>query len=185
MPCKRWPESDILASPILRPGPWMSGDRTATQRHRRRRPVGDGQRRLHGTGALPAEITKLGQELSMSARLVTTSVELRTLAEGCDDPASCRRAPSPSSTSRPRAAEHDRLAVLDRRPGTPARSGDPSPMAIRDELLADLDTIDALLCQRQCACWLTTGLPPARSGGRLRFHLCGLDMRQIPMSTRR
>ena len=161
MPCRHAGRNpDILAEPILRPGSWIGGDRgRQSQRHRRRRPVGDGQRRLHGTGALPAEITKLGQELSMSARLVTTSVELRTLAEGCDGPA---RADEPYR--RAQQVVHGRLSdrsrVLDRRPEHLLDLG-LEPYGDPDELLADLDTIDASRAPTAVRCWPTTGCLPA------------------------
>jgi len=175
----RWPGSDILAAPILRPGSWIGGDRDGNPN------VTADVVRLATAGAAYtalahylAEITKLGQELSMSARLVATSAELRALAEGCQEPA---RADEPYR----RAAQviHGRLSatalmILDRRPEHLLDLGS-EPYSAPDQLLADLDTVDASLRANGSALLADDRLARLREAVDVfGFHLCGLDMRQ-------
>ena len=125
-----------------------------------------------------AELTKLEQELSMSARLVKTTGELVALADACDEPA---RADEPYR--RALRVVHARLTA------TAAQILDRSPEHVLDLGMPPYATPDE--------CWPTsTSSTPhcARNGSalladdrlaRLRdavdvfgFHLSGLDMRQ-------
>ena len=84
----RWPDTDLLAAPILRPGSWIGGDRDGNPNV-----TADVVRRATGSAAFTAlahylaELTELEQELSMSARLITVTPELTELAEGCAEQA--------------------------------------------------------------------------------------------------
>lgn len=175
----RWPGSDILAAPILRPGSWIGGDRDGNPNV-----TADVVRLATANAAYTAlahylaEITKLGQELSMSARLVTTSIELRALAEGCEEPA---RADEPYR--RAQQVIHGRLSatalmILDRRPEHLLDLG-LEPYSAPDQLLADLDTVDASLRANGSALLADDRLARLREAVDVfGFHLCGLDMRQ-------
>ncbi len=90
----RWPGADLLAEPILRPGSWIGGDRDGNPNV-----TADVVRLATGSAAYTAlahyfaELTKLEQELSMSARLVKTTGELL-------GPGRCVRRSRPAPTSR-------------------------------------------------------------------------------------
>ncbi len=175
----RWPETDLLAQPILRPGSWIGGDRDGNPNV-----TAEVVRLATGSASYTAlahyleELTKLGQELSMSARLVKTSPELAALAEPCDEPA---RADEPYR--RAQRVVHGRLsatalAILDRRPEHLVELG-LKPYQSPDELLADLDTIDASLRDNGSALVADDRLARLREAVDVfGFHLCGLDMRQ-------
>src|SRR6201995_1644645 len=77
----RWPGSQLLDQPILRPGSWIGGDRDGNPNV-----TADVVRLATGRASYTAlehyfaEITALEEELSMSARLVKVSEELEGLA---------------------------------------------------------------------------------------------------------
>lgn len=175
----RWPDTALLEIPILRPGSWIGGDRDGNPN------VTADVVRLATSGAAYTavahyftEITALEEELSMSARLVTVSDGLVTLADACDEPA---RADEPYR--RALRAIHARLTataqqILDHQPeheldlgleryDTPA------------ELLADLDVVDGSLRGNGSAVLADDRLARLREAVRtFGFHLSGLDMRQ-------
>lgn len=175
----RWPDTDLLAEPIVRPGSWIGGDRDGNPNV-----TADVVRLATGSAAFTAlahyfdELFALEQELSMSARLVQVNPELEQLAAGCVEAAR-----SDEPYRRAVRVVRGRLtataaAILDQQPehvldlGLPAY---PTPA----ELGADLDIIDASLRDHGSALLADDRL------GRLRnslavfgFHLCGLDMRQ-------
>jgi phosphoenolpyruvate carboxylase len=175
----RWPDTALLENPILRPGSWIGGDRDGNPNV-----TADVVRLATSRAAFTAlahyfvEITALQEELSMSARLVTVSDQLMTLADACDEPA---RADEPYR--RALRVIHARLTataqqILDHQPeheldldldryDTPA------------ELLADLDAVDGSLRANGSAVLADDRLARLREAVRtFGFHLSGLDMRQ-------
>jgi phosphoenolpyruvate carboxylase len=175
----RWPDTDLLAEPILRPGSWIGGDRDGNPNV-----TAEVVRLATGSAAYTAlehyftEITALEEELSMSARLVKISDALTALADQCREPA---RADEPYR--RALRAIHARLTttaydILDRQPeheldlgldryDTPA------------ELLADLDVVDESLRTNGSAVLADDRLARLREAVHVfGFHLSGLDMRQ-------
>jgi phosphoenolpyruvate carboxylase len=175
----RWPHTNVLDEPILRPGSWIGGDRDGNPNV-----TADVVRLATGSAAYTAlehyfdELSALEQELSMSARLVHVSEELTALADACHQPA--------------RFDEPYRCAirvVLGRLTATAAEILDRQPeheldldlnrYAAPAELLADLDVIDASLRANGSAPLADDRLARLREAVRtFGFHLCGLDMRQ-------
>jgi phosphoenolpyruvate carboxylase len=176
---QRWPETGILHEPILRPGSWIGGDRDGNPNV-----TGDVVRLATGSAAYTAlayyldELSKLGQELSMSQRLVATDAELRTLGERCVEPA---RADEPYR--RAQRVIHGRLSatalkILDRRPEHLLDVG-LEPYESPRELLHDLNVIDASLRNHGSALLADDRLARLREAVSVfGFHLCALDMRQ-------
>lgn len=175
----RWPGANLLEQPILRPGSWIGGDRDGNPN------VDAGVVRLAtGRAAHVAfahyftEITALEEELSMSARLVTVSDRLTSLAGACHEPA---RADEPYR--RALRVIHARLTatggeILDEQPEHALDLG-LEPYRAPGELLADLDTVDASLRVNGSAVLADDRLARLREAVRVfGFHLCGLDMRQ-------
>ncbi len=175
----RWPDTEMLEEPILRPGSWIGGDRDGNPNV-----TADVVRLATGRAAYTAlahyfvELTKLEEELSMSLRLVHISDELTALAEACHEPA---RADEPYR--RALRVIHARLTataqqILD---GQPEHQLDlgleayPTP----GELLADLDAVDASLRANGSAVLADDRLTRLREAVRVfGFHLSGLDLRQ-------
>ncbi len=125
-----------------------------------------------------AELTALEEELSMSVRLVHISDELAALADACDEPA---RADEPYR--RALRVVHARLTatarqILDRQPEHQLDLG-MAPYRTPDELLADLDAVDASLRANGSAVLADDRLARLREAVRVfGFHLSGLDLRQ-------
>ena len=175
----RWPDAVLLQEPILRPGSWIGGDRDGNPNV-----TADVVRLATGSAAYTAlqhyfaEITALEQELSMSARLVTISDELATLAAMCHEPA---RADEPYR--RALRVIHARLTataaeILDRQPEHELDLGLQRYLT-PVELLADLDIVDASLRANGSAVLADDRLARLREAVRVfGFHLCGLDLRQ-------
>jgi phosphoenolpyruvate carboxylase len=175
----RWPESHLLPDPILRPGSWIGGDRdgnpNVTAEVVR---LATGSAAHAALGRYTAELTALEQELSMSARLVAVTDELAALAAACDE--------------RPRADEPYRRAlrvirarlsataekILDTQPANLLDLGLP-PYTTPEELLADLDTVDASLRANGSTLLADDRLARLREAAHVfGFHLSGLDLRQ-------
>lgn len=175
----RWPGAGLLDEPILRPGSWIGGDRDGNPNV-----TADVVRLATGSAAHAAlahylgQLTRLERELSMSARLVKTSAELLELAGPCDEPA---RADEPYR--RALRVVHARLSatageILDRRPQHMVDLG-LEPYRTADELLADLDVIDASLREHGSALLADDRLARLREAVDVfGFHLSGLDLRQ-------
>ena len=175
----RWPDAGLLAEPILRPGSWIGGDRDGNPNV-----TGDVIRLATGSAAHAAlghylgQLARLERELSMSARLVTTSPELLALAGPCEEPA---RADEPYR--RALRVVHGRLsatarAILDRQPLYLIDLG-LEPYRTSEELLADLDVIDASLRDHGSALLADDRLARLREAVDVfGFHLSGLDLRQ-------
>jgi phosphoenolpyruvate carboxylase len=175
----RWPGTNLLEEPILRPGSWIGGDRDGNPNV-----TAAVVRQATGRGAFTAfahyfaEIAALEKELSMSARLVHVSDALTALADACHEPARfdepyrralqvvCGRLTATASAILDRQPEHGLdLGLL--RYATP------------DELLADLDVIDESLRANGSALLADDRLARLREAVRtFGFHLCSLDMRQ-------
>lgn len=175
----RWPDADLLPEPILRPGSWIGGDRdgnpNVTAEVVR---LATGSAAYTALGHYFAELTKLEQELSMSARLVKTTAELVALADACNEPA---RMDEPYR--RALRVVHARLtatgqAILDRTPQNTLDLG-MEPYETPDEVLADLNTIDASLRANGSALLADDRLARLREAVDVfGFHLSSLDMRQ-------
>ncbi len=175
----RWPDADLLSTPILRPGSWIGGDRDGNPNV-----TADVVRLATGSAAFTAlahylaELGDLEQELSMSARLIKVTPELQALADGCPEEA---RADEPYRRAvrviRGRLSS-TASAILDRQPQHVLELGLP-PYSTPDELRADLDTIDVSLRGNGSALVADDRLALLREGVHaFGFHLSGLDMRQ-------
>ncbi|OBF49344.1 phosphoenolpyruvate carboxylase [Mycobacterium sp. 852002-53434_SCH5985345] len=175
----RWPDSDLLAAPILRPGSWIGGDRDGNPNV-----TGDVVRQATASAAFTAlshylaELTALEQDLSMSARLVPVTPGLAELAEGCGEEA---RADEPYRRAvrviRARLTATG-AEILDSRPQHELDLG-LTPYSAPAELQADLDTIDESLRAHGSALLADDRLALLREGVSVfGFHLSGLDMRQ-------
>ncbi len=175
----RWPDSELLSEPFLRPGSWIGGDRDGNPNV-----TAEVVRLATSSAAYTAldhyftEITALEEELSMSARLVNVSDALDALADQCDEPA---RADEPYR--RALRVIHARLTttafeILDRQPEHELDLGldrYQSPA----ELLADLDVVDESLRANGSAVLADDRLSRLREAVHVfGFHLSGLDMRQ-------
>ena len=175
----RWPDANLLAEPILRPGSWIGGDRDGNPNV-----TADVVRLATSSAAYTAlahyfgEIAALEEELSMSARLVQVSDELVALAGACDEPA---RADEPYR--RALRVVRGRLTataqqILDQQPEHELDLG-LQRYATPAELLADLDVVDASLRANGSAVLAEDRLVRLREAVRtFGFHLSGLDMRQ-------
>ncbi|BBX16796.1 phosphoenolpyruvate carboxylase [Mycolicibacterium duvalii] len=176
---RRWPDRDLLADPVLRPGSWIGGDRDGNPNV-----TGEVVRLATGSAAFLAfdhyfgELTALEQELSMSVRLVRPSEALLALADTCEEPA---RADEPYR--RALRVVHARLTatareILDRQPEHELDLG-LQPYPTPAEALDDLDIVDASLRGHGSAVLADDRLSRLREAVRVfGFHLCGLDMRQ-------
>ncbi|BBX52001.1 phosphoenolpyruvate carboxylase [Mycolicibacterium poriferae] len=175
----RWPDTDLLAEPILRPGSWIGGDRDGNPNV-----TADVVRLATGRAAFTAfayyfgELTALEQELSMSVRLVHISDGLAALADACHEPA---REDEPYR--RALRVIHARLTataqqILDEQPEHELDLG-MSPYQTPAKLLDDLDVVDESLRSNGSAVLADDRLCRLRESVRVfGFHLSGLDMRQ-------
>lgn len=175
----RWPDADLLAEPILRPGSWIGGDRDGNPNV-----TADVVRLATSRAAYTAfehyftELTALEQELSMSARLGSVTDDLNALADACHETA---RADEPYR--RALRVIHARLTataydVLDEQPEHELDLGLDRYDA-PEELVHDLDVVDASLRTHGSAVLADDRLLRLREAVRVfGFHLSGLDMRQ-------
>lgn len=175
----RFPDTALLAEPILRPGSWIGGDRDGNPNV-----TADVVRLATGRAAFTAfthyfgEITTLEEELSMSARLVRVSADVEALADVCAEPAR-----SDEPYRRALRVIHARLTataaqILDRRPEHGLDLGLPA-YDTPTQLLDDLDAVDASLRANGSAVLADDRLGRLREAVRVfGFHLSGLDMRQ-------
>ncbi|SFN97512.1 Phosphoenolpyruvate carboxylase, type 1 [Geodermatophilus obscurus] len=177
----RWPGSGLPTQPVLQPGSWIGGDRDGNPFV-----TADAVRRAttrHAETALAhhlGELVELYRDLSMSDRLVTVTPELSRLADAARDD-------SPFRADEPyrRAVNgvHARLAATARRvlgsvPGVPPHA-ELAPYGTPDELLADLDVVDASLRSHGAGALADDRLARLRDAVEVfGFHLAGLDMRQ-------
>ncbi|WP_006244799.1 phosphoenolpyruvate carboxylase [Mycolicibacterium tusciae] len=175
----RWPDSELLSEPFLRPGSWIGGDRDGNPNV-----TAEVVRLATSSAAYTAldhyftEITALESELSMSARLVNVSDALDALADQCDEPA---RADEPYR--RALRVIHARLTttafeILDRQPEHELDLG-LDRYQTPAELLADLDVVDESLRANGSKVLADDRLSRLREAVHVfGFHLSGLDMRQ-------
>ena len=176
---QRFPGTELLEKPILRPGSWIGGDRDGNPNV-----TAEVVRLATGRAAFTAfahyfgEIATLQEELSMSARLVQVSAGLAALADVCDEPAR-----SDEPYRRALRVIHARLTttaaqILDRQPERELDLGLPA-YDTPGQLLEDLDTVDDSLRVNGSAVLADDRLGRLREAVRVfGFHLSGLDMRQ-------
>jgi phosphoenolpyruvate carboxylase len=175
----RWPDGGLLAAPMLRPGSWIGGDRdgnpNVTAEVVR---LATGRASYTALEHYFAEITALEQELSMSARLVKITDELKELADNCHEPA---RADEPYR--RALRVIHGRLTataaeILDSQPEHELDLGLERYLTPA-ELLADLDVVDRSLRSNGSGVLADDRLARLREAVHVfGFHLSGLDLRQ-------
>jgi phosphoenolpyruvate carboxylase len=175
----RWPDTNLLDQPILRPGSWIGGDRDGNPNV-----TADVVRQASGRASYTAldhyftEFTALEQELSMSARLVKVSDDLAALADQCHEPA---RADEPYR--RALRVIHGRLTataaeILDSQPEHELDLG-LERYQTPAELLADLNVIDWSLRSNGSGVLADDRLARLREAMHVfGFHLSGLDLRQ-------
>ncbi|MBA0046691.1 phosphoenolpyruvate carboxylase [Mycobacteroides sp. LB1] len=175
----RWPDAQLLAEPILRPGSWIGGDRdgnpnvTAEVVH-----LATSSAARTAISYYFEQLVALEQELSLSARLVTVSDDLTALAEQGGETA---RADEPYR--RALRTIHARLTataaqILDDMPEHDLDLG-LSPYLTPHELLDDLDVVDASLRAHGSVVLADDRLRGFREAVHVfGFHLSGLDMRQ-------
>ncbi|WP_299956142.1 phosphoenolpyruvate carboxylase [uncultured Modestobacter sp.] len=178
---ERWPEADLLATPLLQPGSWIGGDRDGnpfvTADAVRRATTRQAETAL---GHHLAELVCLADELSMSDRLVTPTPELYALAQAAQDD-SVFRADEPYRQAL--RGMYRRLAataqqVLGSVPGEQPDAALP-PYTAPEELIADLGTVDVSLRSHGAGALADDRLARLRDAVEVfGFHLCGLDMRQ-------
>jgi phosphoenolpyruvate carboxylase len=167
--------------PVVRMGSWIGGDRdgnpfvTADVLR-----LAVHQQAAKALGQHLAALSTLSVELSMSSRLVTPTSELRALADASAD-SSPFRADEPYR--RALRGMHARLAatslaLIGRVPSIPPHAP-LAPYATPDELIADLDVVDASLRTHGAAVLADDSVAPVRSAVQMfGFHLCTLDLRQ-------
>ncbi|HVQ99623.1 MAG TPA: phosphoenolpyruvate carboxylase, partial [Mycobacterium sp.] len=84
---ERWPDADLLAEPIVRPGSWIGGDRDGNPNVTAQVvELATGSAAYTALAHYFSELATLEQELSMSSRLVAVTGELAALAQGCEEP---------------------------------------------------------------------------------------------------
>jgi len=178
---ERWPDADLLSTPVLQPGSWIGGDRDGnpfvTADAVRRATTRQAETAL---GHHLAELVCLADELSMSDRLVTPTPELYALARAAQDDSPFRADEPYRQALR---GVYRRLAataqqVLGSVPGA-APDALLDPYRAPEELLADLATVDASLRSHGAGALADDRLARLRDAVDVfGFHLCGLDMRQ-------
>ena len=175
----RWPDAELLAEPIVRPGSWIGGDRDGNPNV-----TTDVVRLATGSAAFAAlarylaELTDLEQELSMSARLITVTAEVAALAGACPDEVHLDEPYRRALRAIRARLTATATQILDQQPQDELDLGLPAYGAPA-ELRADLDTIDVSLRTHGGALLADHRLAKLREGvGVFGFHLCGLDLRQ-------
>ncbi|KAA0023553.1 phosphoenolpyruvate carboxylase [Antrihabitans cavernicola] len=178
---KRWPDADLLPTPILRPGSWIGGDRdgnpfvTAEVVHAA----------IHRAAFVAlehylTELRILEQELSMSARLVSVTYALDELADAAGEQSAFRadepyrRALWGVRTRLTATAER----FLDDLPADAVRA-DAEPYDSPQQLLDHLDIVDSSLRRHGDQIVADDRLATLRqSVETFGFNLSGLDLRQ-------
>jgi phosphoenolpyruvate carboxylase len=172
---QRWPDADLLPTPVLLPGSWIGGDRDGN-------PFVTADvvalaTREHATKALEHHLAELGaleSELSLSSRLITPTAELDALAEASGD-SSPFRADEPYRRA-VRGVRHRLGATL-----ALVRDEIPATVPYTDaaELRADLATLDTSLRSHGAGALAEDRLARLDTAVEVfGFHLCGLDLRQ-------
>ncbi len=176
---------DADTSAAISMGSWIGGDRDGNPfvtADVMRLAIG---RHTHvALGHHLATLHRLGRELSMSARLITPTVELTELADTSGDDSPFR---ADEPYRRALRGMHARLYAFAEDAIDPDVDEVPGPLpAVRrdpyssiDELLADLDIVDASLRSHGGDALADAQIEPARRAAAIfGAHLCGLDMRQ-------
>lgn len=178
---ERWPDAGLLPRPMLQPGSWIGGDRDGNPFV-----TADAVRRATTRQAETAlghhldELVHLADELSMSDRLVTPTEAVYALADASSDDSPFR---GDEPYRRALRGMYRRLAATALRavgsvPG-PAPDAELPPYDLPEELIADLDAIDASLRSHGAGALADDRLARLRDAVEVfGFHLCGLDMRQ-------
>ncbi|WP_216870623.1 phosphoenolpyruvate carboxylase [Modestobacter excelsi] len=178
---QRWPDAGLLATPMLRPGSWIGGDRDGNPFV-----TADAVRRATTQQAATAlrhhlaELVCLADELSMSDRLVTPTDELYALARAASDDSPFRADEPYRQALRGiyRRLAATALRVLGEVPGPAPDTVLPAYEA-PGELIADLETVDRSLRGHGAGALADDRLARLREAVEVfGFHLCGLDMRQ-------
>ncbi|WP_054812766.1 phosphoenolpyruvate carboxylase, partial [Nocardia arizonensis] len=191
----RWPGVELLPRPILRPGSWIGGDRDGNPyvtaevvRH------AAGQAATVAFGRYLRDLEELAKSLAQSARLVEVSPRVAELAAaGYTDPtvyadepyrralhtirirltATATRALTAIDGAAPASAEPSAVTL------TPTETDSATPYSTPQELLDDLDAIDASMRASGDDLLADDRLAALRHAVEtFGFHLQGLDMRQ-------
>ncbi|PTR27661.1 phosphoenolpyruvate carboxylase type 1 [Rhodococcus sp. OK519] len=177
----RWPESEVLADPMLRPGSWIGGDRDGNP-YVTADVVARATHRAAETAIEHhlAELEVLERELSMSARLVTVTPDLEALAdESADESAFRADEPYRRAVRGMRARLTVTAARILGHPAVHAVAGELQGYTGPAELLADLEVVDASLRSHGDGAVADDRLAQLRNSVEVfGFHLSGLDMRQ-------
>jgi len=177
----RWPDADLLRTPMLRPGSWIGGDRDGNPFV-----TADAVRRATTSQAGTAlrhhlaELVCLADELSMSDRLISPTPELYALADASGDDSPFR---GDEPYRRALRGIYRRLAATALRVLGEVPGAGPdvvlTPYDLPAELIADLETVDVSLRGHGAGALADDRLARLREAVEVfGFHLCGLDMRQ-------
>ncbi|KQU02994.1 phosphoenolpyruvate carboxylase [Rhodococcus sp. Leaf7] len=178
----RWPDADLLAQPMLRPGSWIGGDRDGN-------PFVTGEIVHRATNRAAqvaftrylADLVGLEHELSMSARLIDVDADLQALADASKDDSAFRsdepfRRAVRGIRGRLTATAHRMLDVV---PDNTLDTPELEPYSSPQEMLDDLDLLDRSLRRTANGVIADDRLATLRQAlETFGFHLSGLDMRQ-------
>jgi len=175
------PELRAELNPVVRMGSWIGGDRDGNPYVTAE--VLRWAVERQATTALRHHLLtllSLGLDLSLSSRLVTPSPAVTALAEASGDDSPFR---ADEPYRRALRGMYSRLAAtatatLGTVPGPPPVS-DRAPYADPQELIDDLNIVDASLRSHGAAALADAHVAPAREAvACFGFHLCSLDLRQ-------
>ncbi|WP_431958371.1 phosphoenolpyruvate carboxylase [Nocardia lijiangensis] len=178
----RWPGTELLARPILRPGSWIGGDRDGNP-NVTADVVRYAAAQASGVafGRYLRDLVELEKSLAQSARLVQVTPEVAALsAAGYADPAAHADEPYRRALHAIRARlTATAVAALGALPADGIPDADASPYPTPRALLDDLGAIDASMRATGDGLLADDRLAALRHAVEtFGFHLQGLDMRQ-------